>query len=332
MWLITQQERACKLKPWKVEISGDRLRSFKESLTPGARRTSCNKRNSKYFPDSPAEDHEQELLEIASLRVLLNKSVYEFDIVVSRRRKAYKWQLILNTRLRNHLANGPFRKCTRSLVVKHLMVELELRQMTTPLNVTYEATQSIYSYCYLDSGEVSFSKQHSIQQQFIKGIKCQTLSREISELGLRLRKTRMLNLRIRMLRHLILESSVAVDGQLQNDKETIPEVLPEVMVSTVDVTDSVKILENSKILHDRSHVTWRKLNPISIMKLLQVGIGAKATLSPLAHTSTSDQTLKDQDSSSDSAQNIVCMFRKANKFDKKQFYTGESETGRTDKI
>ncbi|GBB95669.1 hypothetical protein RclHR1_02590014 [Rhizophagus clarus] len=35
------------------------------------------------------------------------------------------------------------------------------------------------------------------------------------------------------------QSSVAVDGQLQNDKETIPEVLPEVMVSTVDVTDSV---------------------------------------------------------------------------------------------
>ncbi|GES73729.1 hypothetical protein GLOIN_2v1790230 [Rhizophagus clarus] len=35
-------------------------------------------------------------------------------------------------------------------------------------------------------------------------------------------------------------------------------------------------------------------------------------LSP-AHTSTSDQTLEEQDPSSDTAQNIVCMFRKANK-------------------
>ncbi|GBC45989.2 hypothetical protein GLOIN_2v1790230 [Rhizophagus irregularis DAOM 181602=DAOM 197198] len=32
-----------------------------------------------------------------------------------------------------------------------------------------------------------------------------------------------------------------------------------------------------------------------------------------AHTSTSDQTLEEQDPSSDTAQNIVCMFRKANK-------------------
>ncbi|KAF0556673.1 hypothetical protein F8M41_015031 [Gigaspora margarita] len=37
-------------------------------------------------------------------------------------------------------------------VVKHLMAELELRQKTTPLNMSYEATKSIYSYCYLASG------------------------------------------------------------------------------------------------------------------------------------------------------------------------------------
>ena len=39
----------------------------------------------------------------------------------------------------------------------------------------------------------------------------------------------------------------------------------------------------------------------------------KQQLSLPAHTSTSDQTLEEQDPSSDTAQNIVCMFRKANK-------------------
>ncbi|CAG8817079.1 6491_t:CDS:2, partial [Racocetra persica] len=36
-------------------------------------------------------------------------------------------------------------------VVKYLIAELELRQKTTPLNMSYEATKSIYSYCYLAS-------------------------------------------------------------------------------------------------------------------------------------------------------------------------------------
>ena len=40
----------------------------------------------------------------------------------------------------------------------------------------------------------------------------------------------------------------------------------------------------------------------------------KQQLSLSAHTSTSDQTLEEQDPSSDTAQNIVFMFRKANKF------------------
>ncbi|CAG8625892.1 15864_t:CDS:2, partial [Funneliformis mosseae] len=39
----------------------------------------------------------------------------------------------------------------------------------------------------------------------------------------------------------------------------------------------------------------------------------KQQLSSPAHTSTSDQTLEEQDPSSDTAQNIVCMFRKTNK-------------------
>ena len=39
----------------------------------------------------------------------------------------------------------------------------------------------------------------------------------------------------------------------------------------------------------------------------------KQLLSSPAHTSTSDQTSEGQDSSSDTAQNIVCMFKRANK-------------------
>jgi len=40
-------------------------------------------------------------------------------------------------------------------VVKHLMAELNLRKKTTPIDIAYEATKSIYTYCYLASG-VSF--------------------------------------------------------------------------------------------------------------------------------------------------------------------------------
>ena len=39
----------------------------------------------------------------------------------------------------------------------------------------------------------------------------------------------------------------------------------------------------------------------------------KQQLSSPAHTFTSDQTLEEQDPSSDTTQNIVCMFKKANK-------------------
>src|SRR5262249_31099560 len=37
-------------------------------------------------------------------------------------------------------------------VINHLMAELKLRQDVTPLDVAYEATKTIYSYCYLASG------------------------------------------------------------------------------------------------------------------------------------------------------------------------------------
>ncbi|EXX70886.1 hypothetical protein RirG_083340 [Rhizophagus irregularis DAOM 197198w] len=55
-------------------------------------------------------------------------------------------------------------------VVKHLLAELKLRQKTTPLDMTYEATKSIYSYCYLASG-VSFydEKIKIIPEKLITG-------------------------------------------------------------------------------------------------------------------------------------------------------------------
>ena len=47
-------------------------------------------------------------------------------------------------------------------VVKHLLAELKLRQKTTPLDMTYEATKSIYSYCYLASGVSFYEKKFKI--------------------------------------------------------------------------------------------------------------------------------------------------------------------------
>ncbi|GBC36854.2 hypothetical protein GLOIN_2v1774909 [Rhizophagus irregularis DAOM 181602=DAOM 197198] len=44
-------------------------------------------------------------------------------------------------------------------MVKHLMAELELCQKTTSLDVAYEATKTIYSYCYLAS-RVSFYEKN----------------------------------------------------------------------------------------------------------------------------------------------------------------------------
>ncbi|EXX53544.1 uncharacterized protein OCT59_011977 [Rhizophagus irregularis] len=55
-------------------------------------------------------------------------------------------------------------------VIKHLMAELKLRQDVTPLDKAYEATKTIYSYCYLASG-VSFYKDNFklIPEKLIEG-------------------------------------------------------------------------------------------------------------------------------------------------------------------
>jgi len=55
-------------------------------------------------------------------------------------------------------------------VVKHLMAELNLRKKTTPLDVAYEATKTIYSYCYLASG-ISFYEENFklIPEKFVTG-------------------------------------------------------------------------------------------------------------------------------------------------------------------
>jgi len=55
-------------------------------------------------------------------------------------------------------------------VVKHLMAELELRKKTTPLVLAYEATKSIYSYCYLASGVSLFENNFKIvPEKLVKG-------------------------------------------------------------------------------------------------------------------------------------------------------------------
>jgi hypothetical protein len=43
-------------------------------------------------------------------------------------------------------------------MIKHLMTELNLRKKTIPIDIAYEATKSIYSYCYLASGVLFYKK------------------------------------------------------------------------------------------------------------------------------------------------------------------------------
>ncbi|RHZ43756.1 hypothetical protein Glove_856g5 [Diversispora epigaea] len=63
-------------------------------------------------------------------------------------------------------------------VVEHLMTSLKLLQNVTPLNMTYEMTKSIYSYCYLivEVKRDNFMKgfvQASVQMvSFLTGYKC----------------------------------------------------------------------------------------------------------------------------------------------------------------
>ncbi|PKK58373.1 hypothetical protein RhiirC2_334231 [Rhizophagus irregularis] len=55
-------------------------------------------------------------------------------------------------------------------VVKHLMAELNLRKKTTPIDMAYEATKSIYSYCYLASGVSLYEKNFKIiPEKLVKG-------------------------------------------------------------------------------------------------------------------------------------------------------------------
>src|SRR6266542_3351431 len=55
-------------------------------------------------------------------------------------------------------------------MVKHLMAELNLRKKTTPLVLAYEATKSIYSYCYLASGVSLFENNFKIvPEKLVKG-------------------------------------------------------------------------------------------------------------------------------------------------------------------
>ncbi|RGB24245.1 hypothetical protein C1646_747874 [Rhizophagus diaphanus] len=107
-------------------------------------------------------------------------------------------------------------------------------------------------------------------------------------------------------------------GQTQNGEEA----MPVVMVPTVDVPDSVIDQLNNEVgrapsdLDDNEEmVDFLDEDPICMMldKNIIVEQELKQQLSSPAHTYTSDQTSEEQDPSSDTAQNIVCMFKKANK-------------------
>jgi hypothetical protein len=69
-----------------------------------------------------------------------------------------------------HCGSADLRSEESKAVVKHLMAEIKLRQDVTPLDKAYEATKTIYSYCYLASG-VSFYKDNFklIPEKLIEG-------------------------------------------------------------------------------------------------------------------------------------------------------------------
>ncbi|GET55408.1 hypothetical protein GLOIN_2v1883277 [Rhizophagus irregularis DAOM 181602=DAOM 197198] len=101
---------ADKLKLWKVTIPGDQDNQLKNLILEDSDELLAIRKILKYFPDSPPEEHihvivsppeatatssrEQELLkEVVSLRALINKSTYDFDVIVRPKQKANKWSI-----------------------------------------------------------------------------------------------------------------------------------------------------------------------------------------------------------------------------------------------
>ncbi|GBC10145.1 hypothetical protein RclHR1_09390001 [Rhizophagus clarus] len=95
------------LKLWKVPISDDHVNPLSNLSLEDSDELLVIKKISKYFPDSPPEEHihvivsppeataTSEVLklreEVASLKEKLSKSEYEFDIIVKPKQKANKW-------------------------------------------------------------------------------------------------------------------------------------------------------------------------------------------------------------------------------------------------
>ncbi|PKY18621.1 hypothetical protein RhiirB3_468668 [Rhizophagus irregularis] len=140
---------------------------------------------------------------LASLQALLNKSVHGTTCV---RYSSCSYQMSISSlrfslRLpRSPSTNGPSRKCVNSTVLamtrvpaltcipffrvvvktprirntkkalRKLFDELEMRVATTPIDVSYEATKSIYSYTYLVSATYPFKDQVKVvPEKLIEG-------------------------------------------------------------------------------------------------------------------------------------------------------------------
>ncbi|PKY32177.1 hypothetical protein RhiirB3_531946 [Rhizophagus irregularis] len=215
---------ADELRLWKVEISGDHLEDQLKNLKlNGSGELSAINEIGDHWTEKPPKKNihvkveppvsttaSNEVLELreklASLQALLNKSVHDFDVVVSPKRKANKWtaniehatleglkdyirELYKPPALENdgapqvHRVNRDAIEALQRMdlpenlsseqpkaVGKHLMAELKLRQDVTPLDRAYEATKTIYSYCYLAAG-VSFYKDNFklIPEKLVEG-------------------------------------------------------------------------------------------------------------------------------------------------------------------
>ncbi|RGB23088.1 hypothetical protein C1646_822261 [Rhizophagus diaphanus] len=100
----------------------------------------------------------------------------------------------------------------------------------------------------------------------------------------------------------------SISNEIRERKREKKQRDQEALVISQDVTKIPELCDMEELKSDQHDEVIAKLD-----KNIIVEQELKQQLSSPAHTFMSDQTSKEQDPSSDTAQNIVCMFRKANK-------------------
>ncbi|KAF8470096.1 hypothetical protein BDZ91DRAFT_719950 [Kalaharituber pfeilii] len=162
---------------WTVNIEHATLDDFKDSIRVESKTPALEDDGAVLSILNASGKHT--LRNDHDLRQILHRSVskssFKFTVVIETPSKAFNEWIFrkvcelydLSSSLKPDIDVFPAFSCgsadlnsnKATVAVKHLMAELKLRQEVTPLNEAYEATKSIYSYCYLASG-VSFYKDN----------------------------------------------------------------------------------------------------------------------------------------------------------------------------